>query len=385
MKATCLPTQFAPAERSTREEIRNEVSEISEIPYIALALDAIPTMAMVLNEHRQIVVVNSVLKKNLGIQNLDDILGLRPGEALACINAEINEGGCGTAKNCQYCGAVLAILSSLAGDSSEKECKITRKQDSKSINLKINAIPVTVEGKHYSVVSATDISSEVWRRMLERLFFHDILNTVSAAQGAMHLLSDITPRIFKKSHKFMNISLEGINAIIESIQSHRDLMAAENSELTSTVNELNSLEILRDLCLLYKKHKVASEKHIEVDASSPAITFMSDKVLLKRVIGNMTKNALEASEKGASTTMGCYGENDRVVFWVRNMTYIPDDIQSQLFKRSFSTKGAGRGLGTYSIKLLSEQYLEGKVWFESTIQHGTSFYVSLPAKPPKAS
>jgi signal transduction histidine kinase len=48
-----------------------------------------------------------------------------------------------------------------------------------------------------------------------------------------------------------------------------------------------------------------------------------------------------------------------------------------VFQRSFSTKGTGRGLGTYSIKLLTERYLGGRVWFESAEGHGTTFHAEF--------
>jgi len=72
-----------------------------------------------------------------------------------------------------------------------------------------------------------------------------------------------------------------------------------------------------------------------------------------------------------------YTQNKEVLFWVHNSTHMPEETQSQIFKRSFSTKGKSRGLGTYSIRLLSEEYLGGKVWFESTPEKGTTFYLKL--------
>jgi sensor histidine kinase regulating citrate/malate metabolism len=54
------------------------------------------------------------------------------------------------------------------------------------------------------------------------------------------------------------------------------------------------------------------------------------------------------------------------------------DVQLQLFQRSFSTKGKGRGLGTYSIKLLTENYLKGKVRFETRRESGTTFFIKIP-------
>ena len=59
-----------------------------------------------------------------------------------------------------------------------------------------------------------------------------------------------------------------------------------------------------------------------------------------------------------------------------------DDIQLQIFQRSFSTKGLTRGLGTYSVKLLTENYLKGKVSFMSNALEGTVFSVELKKKFP---
>jgi sensor histidine kinase regulating citrate/malate metabolism len=57
---------------------------------------------------------------------------------------------------------------------------------------------------------------------------------------------------------------------------------------------------------------------------------------------------------------------------------MPKDVRQQVFQRSFSTKGTGRGLGTYSMKLLGEKFLNGKVSFKSTAAAGTVFSLELP-------
>ncbi len=69
---------------------------------------------------------------------------------------------------------------------------------------------------------------------------------------------------------------------------------------------------------------------------------------------------------------------DHVDFWVHNDGVMPRDVQLQVFQRSFSTKGPGRGLGTYSIKLLTERYLHGRASFTSTPETGTTFSVTYP-------
>jgi len=66
---------------------------------------------------------------------------------------------------------------------------------------------------------------------------------------------------------------------------------------------------------------------------------------------------------------------------VWNEGVIPESVKLQIFQRSFSTKAnAGRGIGTYSVKLFVEKYLGGKVNFVSNPENQTSFVISLPKK-----
>jgi sensor histidine kinase regulating citrate/malate metabolism len=57
---------------------------------------------------------------------------------------------------------------------------------------------------------------------------------------------------------------------------------------------------------------------------------------------------------------------------------IPRETQLQIFHRSFSTKGEGRGIGLYSVKLMTERYLKGTVNFISDDSSGTTFTVTYP-------
>jgi signal transduction histidine kinase len=96
------------------------------------------------------------------------------------------------------------------------------------------------------------------------------------------------------------------------------------------------------------------------------------------VLGNMVKNALEAIPKGEKVTLNCGAVDRGVELRVHNPGCIPPDVQSQIFKWSFSTKGKNRGLGTYGMRLLSERYLGGKVAFTSTPESGTTFTATFP-------
>ncbi len=103
----------------------------------------------------------------------------------------------------------------------------------------------------------------------------------------------------------------------------------------------------------------------------------TDRTLLRRVLGNLIKNALEASAPGETVTVG-FDARPLPTFSVHNSSTMPEAVRLQVFQRSFSTKAqVGRGLGTYSVKLLTERYLGGTVRFCSEEGSGTTF-VSSP-------
>jgi len=90
---------------------------------------------------------------------------------------------------------------------------------------------------------------------------------------------------------------------------------------------------------------------------------------------------MEAIPSGHRIVLKAKDYGDYVRFSVFNNTYMERDVQMQIFQRSYSTKGQNRGVGTYSMKLLGERYLQGTVGFTSTEKQGTVFYIDLPVSP----
>ena len=103
---------------------------------------------------------------------------------------------------------------------------------------------------------------------------------------------------------------------------------------------------------IYRRHEVAEGRYLQLEPDAADLLMDSDRTLLGRVLGNMIKNALEASRPGEAVTVGCRQVDDRVEFRVHNPAVIPTPVRLQIFQRSFSTRGLSRGLGTYSMRLL---------------------------------
>jgi signal transduction histidine kinase len=56
---------------------------------------------------------------------------------------------------------------------------------------------------------------------------------------------------------------------------------------------------------------------------------------------------------------------------------IPAEIQPRIFMPNFTTKSSGTGLGLAICKAIVEN-AGGRIWFRTSWQEGTSFFVELP-------
>ena len=378
-------THFASPERTTTEQILKEYELVGSQKIFTEIFGTITGIGGVIDKNRQIVYANDELLALLGIKTLEPILGKRPGEFISCIHSDEEESGCGTSHACAYCGAVNAILESQrTGMKSMRETQVSTIIDGKHKSWDLNVIstPVSFNGEVFYILVLQDISDEKRRAALERIFFHDLLNSMGALNGLLSILREETNP--DETRELIKLSEDISRNVIDEILSQRQIRAAENGELKVNIELCNSVELLDSAIGKINFHEAGNGKNIVRTEDSVNTFFAIDKILLQRVIINLLKNALEATKLNGIVTSGIRENGDKIIFWVKNDQLIPKDIQLQLFQRSFSTKGTGRGLGTYSIRLLTENYLEGKVSFVSNEAEGTVFSIELNKKFPEA-
>ncbi|MBI2518201.1 MAG: HAMP domain-containing histidine kinase [Opitutae bacterium] len=368
-------TLFAPPERLAPDEILRQSTALGDLAGLADLLDCMPDFVMIVNEQRQIVFGNKPLREFARHRPGGTMLGLRPGEFLDCRQAGLAPSGCGTGEACRTCGAVNAILSGLAGRSVMYECRIATPAV-EAYDLRIWASPFRWQTGHYALVIAADISDEKRRQVLEQIFFHDILNTA----GSIHGLSELIRANPAEATEFKDDLYQTAEALVDEIRSQRMLLAAERNELPVTLVPASARQVLDSVAQAYHRHPVAKGKSIAISPGLTDFILETDVALLHRVLGNLLKNALEAVRPGATVELGAEERPDGHQFWCHNDGVIPREILLQLFQRSFSTKGPGRGIGTYSIRLLTERYLGGRVSVTSSPEAGTCFTLSFPKR-----
>jgi signal transduction histidine kinase len=279
------------------------------------------------------------------------------------------------------CGTQQAVTQSQADNATvERECLLTSGQglEARPVEMKVRATQVEIEGKSFTVVSLRDISHEKRRQALERVFFHDILNSLSALSNWTHLLKQAQGDRLERAHERVT---RLVTQIEREVLVQRALLDAEHGTLHPRNVSVAPAALMAEMRALFGEGQAAVGRTLLVEDACTGIELATDPVLLGRVLINMLKNAFEATPPGGSVRLWSELESDGqgVHFHVQNPAFIPPEVATHIFKRSFTTKGdPGRGLGTYSMKLLGERYLGGKVSFTTSTTHGTTFSIRLP-------
>jgi signal transduction histidine kinase len=229
--------------------------------------------------------------------------------------------------------------------------------------------------EEFIIFTVRNISEQKFHHVIERIFFHDLLNLAIKVKTFMELLPE------ENQEGIMSFHAEGLRIarhLISEIETHRDIQDAEQGKIEPKIEEIYVPDFLSLITTLYKNHKVSENKFIQSQIEGDINYICSDKILLSRILGNLIKNALEGSKKGQTVTITYKNDSDGIRFLVHNKGYMAEEVQLQLFNRSFSTKEEkGRGFGTYTVKLLTERYLNGKIDFTSKKSEGTTFTVTL--------
>lgn len=363
-------------ESSQKKQLADVITDPLMREFLERIIFNSPVISGILDDSRRLLYANKAMLEAVSLPNFEEALTLRPGELLQCVNSELTPGGCGSAEACELCGAFDSMKKSKKEmESSTKEFRVLSRREGKvkSLTFKFTSTPFVVDDKFLYLIYLEDINSIKRQHELEKIFFHDIMNSIGSLKGVISLM--------KKQQKadplHLNILEATYNNLFDTVSEQKQLTMAERRELELHKEEIDSYDLLIETTIPFNEYK-SHRAEVIIAEDTLKMTFISDPALLSRVLVNMTKNAVEASDRAQIVTLGAKKLGDYIRFWVQNETFIPRSEQLLIFERSFSTKGTGRGLGTFSIKLLGEEYLGGKVDFTSDEEKGTTFWIDIP-------
>jgi signal transduction histidine kinase len=123
---------------------------------------------------------------------------------------------------------------------------------------------------------------------------------------------------------------------------------------------------------------------LRLDPAERIAVVQGDAALLRQVFSNLVDNAIKYTPSGGVVTIGLGMRDGQAVIRVADtgIGIAPDD-QVRLFEKFYRIKRRdtadipGTGLGLTIVKSIVERH-GGKVWVESELNRGSTFYVGLP-------
>lgn len=217
-----------------------------------------------------------------------------------------------------------------------------------------------------------------WQEMARQVA-HEIKNPLTPMRlSVQHLVrnwNDQKPEntklntLFEKVTRTILVQIESLVNIANSFSQFANMPEPQRSkfELQRVIQEVEDL--------------YASDEMIQFELEMPQADFIvnADRDQLSRVFNNLVKNAkqaIEHEEGKISIKMLVEGEMAKVEI-KDNGKGIPEEIGARIFEPRFSTKSSGMGLGLAIVKKIIES-AGGKIYFESEVGKGSSFFVELP-------
>ncbi|MFD2933508.1 sensor histidine kinase [Spirosoma flavum] len=222
-----------------------------------------------------------------------------------------------------------------------------------------------------------------WREMAKQVA-HEIKNPLTPMKLTLQHLQRTFPNTSESSaganDPARRIILRTFDSLLDQIDNLSDI-ATSFSEFAKM--PLPKKEVFEVTGVFNKTVDLyADDKRISLhrQITEGPVMAIGDRQLIGRILTNLLINAIQSVPPGRKPVIDIklYTNADNVQIEIHdNGAGIPEAIRSKVFLPNFSTKRGGSGLGL-AIAKRGVEHAGGTIWFETTEDVGSSFFVSLP-------
>jgi len=209
---------------------------------------------------------------------------------------------------------------------------------------------------------------------------HEFRTPLSTVLSSISLIEKyIEKGMLDKTEKHTERVRKSVAGLTEILNDFLSIEKLESEVQTAKITSFN----LKDLCHeiteeLNSITKSGQELNIQIEGISE---INSDPNILKNVCYNLISNAIKYSSEGSEIRIDVKADNYLKIAVKDSGIGIPEEEQKEMFNRFFRAKNVtnieGTGLGLSIVKKYIE-LLNGKIWFESELNVGTTFFVEIP-------
>ncbi len=226
---------------------------------------------------------------------------------------------------------------------------------------------------------------EKMREDLVSSIYHDLRSPLANVVSGLDMLQTM-PQIRADStlDTIVDIAMRSTDRIQRLTQSLLDTTRLEAGQKIGDALPTSVAELVNETVDVVAPHAESKQHELSVSISENVPNIMVDPDMMKRVLINLTENAIKYTPPGGKITIGAKRKSTEVHIWVEDTGRgIPPEDQHSVFEkftrvRSGGTGGTrGLGLGLAFCKLAVENH-GGKIWVESEVDRGSRFTFTAP-------
>lgn len=227
---------------------------------------------------------------------------------------------------------------------------------------------------------------------LKTSFLQNMSHEIRTPMNAILGFADLLPEYFgdkEALNKFANIIKQRGTDLLEIINDILDIARIESGQIMHNPEYCKMDGVFAEIENSFHKYQTRIKKnHIEFNLKVPDnvrnLEIVIDKVKLKQILLNLVANAFKFTSSG-KIEVGCtYSDYQELLFYVSDTGIgISEEKHAEIFNRftqathDTSQLYGGTGLGLSIVKGLLD-LIGGRIWLDSKIGKGTTFYFSLP-------
>ncbi len=222
------------------------------------------------------------------------------------------------------------------------------------------------------------------REDVERIARHDLKNPLTEVISLPQILA-LADNLDQGQREMLSRIEAAGYAMLRLINFSLDLFKMEQGVYRYHPESLDLAGLARRVAAELEDLAASAEAKVEIfidgqpAAASQEFIVPGEELLCHSMLGNLVRNALEASPRGGTVRVELTS-GDPVYIAVHNAGVVPPPVRERFFEK-YATfgKDRGTGLGTYSARLTAE-VMGGSIAFTTSEAEGTTVTVTVPGK-----
>ncbi|BAZ33172.1 multi-component transcriptional regulator [Cylindrospermum sp. NIES-4074] len=262
-----------------------------------------------------------------------------------------------------------------------------RRKDSTEFPAEASISKLDIGGECVYTVILRDITE---RKQIEKMkdefvsvVSHELRTPLTSIHGSLGMLaSGLLPTDSEQGKRLLEIATDSTERLVRLINDILDIERIESGKVKMEKETCNLIDLIESAVNMMQP--LADKAGVTLVISSLSVQLWADCDRIVQTITNLLSNAIKFSFPGSMVELITQQQGDEVLLTVKDTGRgIPSDKLDSIFERfqqvdsSDSRNHEGTGLGLAICKSIVQQH-GGRVWVESVLGEGSSFYLTLP-------